>query len=220
MTLQDKIQTLRRTKGLSQEDVADALDVSRQAVSKWETGLSNPSTENLIALAKLFESSADELLDLAQGERPVSASDSAAPQAGTQPSEAEDGGPAAPGESEIENGETAGTAERNPAAASATGQAEDATKAPLLQKLWTGVKYALAVAAIAVLAIVVFGFLTGTWDRNGSSQPVSPLVSEPPARRLTATYPQPAATRRPLKRSCAPGLSRSIAAPMYPPRPR
>lgn len=39
---------------MTQEFVAEALGVSRQAVSKWESGASDPSTTNLIALAKLF----------------------------------------------------------------------------------------------------------------------------------------------------------------------
>ena len=47
---------------MTQEFVAEALSVSRQAVSKWESGASDPSTTNLIALAKLFGISAEELL--------------------------------------------------------------------------------------------------------------------------------------------------------------
>lgn len=47
---------------MTQEFVAEAIGVSRQAVSKWETGVSDPSTSNLIALAKLFGISAEELL--------------------------------------------------------------------------------------------------------------------------------------------------------------
>ena len=47
---------------MTQEFVAEAIGVSRQAVSKWENGTSDPSTSNLIALAKLFEISAEELL--------------------------------------------------------------------------------------------------------------------------------------------------------------
>lgn len=47
---------------MTQEFVAEAIGVSRQAVSKWETGTSDPSTSNLIALAKLFKISAEELL--------------------------------------------------------------------------------------------------------------------------------------------------------------
>ena len=46
---------------MTQEFVAEQLDVSRQAVSKWENGTSDPSTSNLIALAKLYGVSADEL---------------------------------------------------------------------------------------------------------------------------------------------------------------
>ena len=47
---------------MTQEFVAETLGVSRQAVSKWENGTSDPSTSNLIALAKLFGISAEELL--------------------------------------------------------------------------------------------------------------------------------------------------------------
>ena len=47
---------------MTQEFVADHLGISRQAVSKWETGTSDPSTSNLLALAKLYGIRADELL--------------------------------------------------------------------------------------------------------------------------------------------------------------
>ena len=47
---------------MTQEFVAESLGVSRQAVSKWENGTSDPSTSNLFALAKLFEISVEELL--------------------------------------------------------------------------------------------------------------------------------------------------------------
>lgn len=47
---------------MTQEFVAEALGVSRQAVSKWETGAADPSTSNLLALAKLFGVSAEALL--------------------------------------------------------------------------------------------------------------------------------------------------------------
>ena len=51
---------------MTQEFVAEHLGVSRQAVSKWETGTSDPSTANLLALAKLYHISAEELLKEAQ----------------------------------------------------------------------------------------------------------------------------------------------------------
>ena len=47
---------------MTQEFVAEALSVSRQAVSKWENGSSDPSTTNLLALAKLYDVAAEELL--------------------------------------------------------------------------------------------------------------------------------------------------------------
>ncbi len=47
---------------MTQEFVAEAVGVSRQAVSKWETGSSDPSTSNLLLLAELFNISAEELL--------------------------------------------------------------------------------------------------------------------------------------------------------------
>ena len=48
---------------MTQEFVAESLGVSRQAVSKWENGMSDPNTSNLIALAKLFKISPEELLN-------------------------------------------------------------------------------------------------------------------------------------------------------------
>ncbi len=57
----------RRTEcKMTQEFVAEALGVSRQAVSKWESGASDPSTVNLIALAKLFGTTPEELLKESQ----------------------------------------------------------------------------------------------------------------------------------------------------------
>ena len=47
---------------MTQEFVAESIGVSRQAVSKWETGASDPSTSNLLTLAKLFNTMAEELL--------------------------------------------------------------------------------------------------------------------------------------------------------------
>ena len=68
MTLGEKICTLRTGKGLSQEDLAAKLEVSRQSVSKWETGQSVPDLEKIIKLADLFGVSVDELVR--EGERP------------------------------------------------------------------------------------------------------------------------------------------------------
>ena len=61
-TLGEVLKAHRMRCQMTQEFVAEALGVSRQAVSKWETGTADPSTSNLLALAKLFGVSAEELL--------------------------------------------------------------------------------------------------------------------------------------------------------------
>lgn len=60
--LSEKLRTLRRQHGLSQEQLAAALHVSRQAVSKWESGTSVPESDTLIALSRYYRISLDELL--------------------------------------------------------------------------------------------------------------------------------------------------------------
>ncbi len=61
-TLGEALREHRMRCKMTQEFVAESLGVSRQAVSKWEQGTSDPSTSNLIALAKLFGISAEALL--------------------------------------------------------------------------------------------------------------------------------------------------------------
>ncbi|MBQ2842051.1 MAG: helix-turn-helix domain-containing protein [Clostridia bacterium] len=62
MSIADKIIKLRKEKGLSQESFADALGVSRQSVSKWESGTALPDTDKIIAMSELFGVSTDYLL--------------------------------------------------------------------------------------------------------------------------------------------------------------
>ena len=62
MELHQKLQELRKQKGLTQEQVATALYVSRTAVSKWESGRGYPSIESLKLIAKFFSLTIDELL--------------------------------------------------------------------------------------------------------------------------------------------------------------
>ena len=66
-TLGEALKAHRTRCKMTQEFVAEALGVSRQAVSKWESGASDPSTSNLLALAKLYGVSAEELLREAVG---------------------------------------------------------------------------------------------------------------------------------------------------------
>ena len=63
MRLDEKLIHLRREKGLTQLELAEAVKVSRQAVSKWESGGGIPSTENLRSLSELYGVSVDYLLD-------------------------------------------------------------------------------------------------------------------------------------------------------------
>ncbi|MDR2898679.1 MAG: DUF5680 domain-containing protein [Spirochaetaceae bacterium] len=62
MHIGEKLQILRRDKGLSQEKLAELLDVSRQAVAKWEGGLAYPETDKLIQLSNLLGVTIDSLL--------------------------------------------------------------------------------------------------------------------------------------------------------------
>lgn len=75
MTFADKLQLLRRNKGYTQEELAEALRVSRQAVAKWEAGQGYPDIGNLIAVSELFHVTVDYLVkdgecgvDLRRGE--------------------------------------------------------------------------------------------------------------------------------------------------------
>ena len=63
MNLQRKIITLRKQSGLSQEDMAEKLHVSRQTISRWEVGLALPDAENLRQLSQLFKVTTDYLLN-------------------------------------------------------------------------------------------------------------------------------------------------------------
>lgn len=62
MELNKKLQELRKNKGLTQEELAEELYVSRTAISKWELGRGYPSIDSLKAIAKFFSITIDELL--------------------------------------------------------------------------------------------------------------------------------------------------------------
>lgn len=63
MTFGEKLQKLRKTKGMSQEELAEQLGVSRQAVSRWELGTVTPDVANVVGISKLFNVSTDYLLN-------------------------------------------------------------------------------------------------------------------------------------------------------------
>ena len=62
MDISEKILQLRKAKGFTQEELAEKLNVSRQSVSKWESGQSVPELEKLVTLCEVFQVSADYLL--------------------------------------------------------------------------------------------------------------------------------------------------------------
>ncbi|PWM43662.1 MAG: XRE family transcriptional regulator [Clostridia bacterium] len=63
MTFGEKLQKLRKVKGWTQEELAQKITVSRQALSKWELGAAIPDTENVLQISKLFGVSTDYLLN-------------------------------------------------------------------------------------------------------------------------------------------------------------
>ena len=70
MTFGEKIQKLRKEAGLSQEELSYQLEVSRQAISKWERDNGYPETEKIVRMSKLFNVSLDYLLNEEDTQKP------------------------------------------------------------------------------------------------------------------------------------------------------
>ncbi len=80
MGISEKLYALRRARQLSQEELAEVLGVSRQAVQKWESGASTPDVGNLVALSDYFDVSLDELVKgEKQPRQPLPPADDATP---------------------------------------------------------------------------------------------------------------------------------------------
>ena len=62
MNFQEKLQFVRKERGFSQEDLAEKIGISRQAVAKWESGQTYPDVDNLVLISNLFKVSIDSLL--------------------------------------------------------------------------------------------------------------------------------------------------------------
>lgn len=69
MELKEKLVDLRKKKGLSQAELAEAINVSRQAISRWEVGSAILSADNLMWLSKFYEVSMDELMGVATDDK-------------------------------------------------------------------------------------------------------------------------------------------------------
>lgn len=72
MSFAENLKQIRKEKNISQEKLAELLDVSRQAVSKWEQGIGYPEVEKLLLLSKELDISLDSLMEkeIAKGENP------------------------------------------------------------------------------------------------------------------------------------------------------
>lgn len=62
MNFSEKLKEIRKKEGLSQEQLAEKIGVSRQAITKWETGKGLPDVENMVIIAEIFKTTLDELL--------------------------------------------------------------------------------------------------------------------------------------------------------------
>lgn len=96
MELYEKLYELRRASGMSQEELAEKLGVSRQAVSKWESGATQPELPKLIELSKIYQVSVDALLSLEHAKEQQDSSPAAPAAEGTAQDTAEDAPAAKP----------------------------------------------------------------------------------------------------------------------------
>ena len=96
MELYEKLYELRRASGMSQEELAEKLGVSRQAVSKWESGTTQPELSKLIELSKLYSVSVDELLSLEHAKEQQDSTPTAPAAEGASQDTAEDASAAKP----------------------------------------------------------------------------------------------------------------------------
>ena len=96
MELYEKLYELRRASGMSQEELAEKLGVSRQAVSKWESGATQPELPKLIELSKIYQVSVDALLSLEHAKEQQDSSPAAPAAEGAAQDTAEDAPAAKP----------------------------------------------------------------------------------------------------------------------------
>lgn len=85
MTLGERIYSLRTERRLSQDDLAEVLEVSRQSVSKWETDASVPELDKLVKLSEYFGLTLDELVKGGESTRPQPESEPEVPAAPSEP---------------------------------------------------------------------------------------------------------------------------------------
>lgn len=94
MDLAERMARARRARGLSQAEAAERLNVSRQAISRWETGAGMPTLDNLFQMGKLYQVSLDELIYGVRPETPPERT--AEPEQAEETKEVEETGAASP----------------------------------------------------------------------------------------------------------------------------
>lgn len=184
-----RIRALRERAGLTQEDLAERMEVSRQAVSKWEANLSRPSAENLIRLAKLLDVDLAELIGTPQSREPRPP-EQAVPQEQTEQS--------AP-QAQAEQAETAGPTQTAPEAAPVSLTTEAAPQAPCppekranqaaqaappQKRAHRRLTKVLAAAAVLVLAVLALNLAAG--GRRPSAKNAPPADQGTPAQETPA----------------------------------
>ena len=154
MTTGEKILKLRKESGLSQEAFAEKLGVSRQSVSKWESGVSIPETDKILAMSEMFRVSTDYLLK----DDEVKAEEEIEPE--------EEANQAHGGNEETENKKTFSGKKLTAVLATVLAAGDIVFTA---KKLTSGIKKAIAIVAIICIIItaicvpVHFGGIKETW---------------------------------------------------------
>ena len=141
-----RLANARRARGITQEELANRLGVSRQAVSNWERGETSPDTDNLIALAHIYHMSLDELLGIDAphpGEDAITADD-ASGEAYAAREEEQPAGPATAGQSAESDPESSDDS----LAANIQILADDAEQR---QTFWRRVKWAAGAAIVFIV---------------------------------------------------------------------
>lgn len=160
-----RLASMRREKGLSQEELAAQLGVSRQAVSKWERGEAAPDMGNLVALADLYEVTLDALVRGEEGSTAASASRSLPGCAGELPQPS--ASTPALGEAAAPQGDPGHVAPDDagcaaPAAAAQPGASAYAPPSPS-RGAWRSFPYPVACALLYLLTGCLFGWWHPGW---------------------------------------------------------
>lgn len=158
---------LRKKSGMSQEELAERLGVSRQAVSKWECGESLPDTDNLITIAKLYGVSLDELVGNvpAESAEKGSPADTQKQEEGDKDAQRKDGQDCQDCQDDgyFDGREDECQDEDNEDGEDNEEEDEEDEKA-VNKSPWLRVLYALPYPIVVTVAFLCWGFACGEWD--------------------------------------------------------